>query len=180
MRGERIYGAIGGAAELTDMGVHILEDRFQAKMEKGNDARFLVQMRHFTEVMDLFSNRDPQFCETDPVREIQEELTTIELPGMPPILTVEEAADIQIRYVKSLHQAGETDSPRASAQPDENPFSYRYFHLFEMIVPKTIFRSLYVHPAIRLFTSEEVATTRMGLVRGQSTDGRIIATNLFW
>jgi hypothetical protein len=178
-RDELVYGAVGGAAELTEFGMTFLAERFDARFEKSRDARICVQMGHLGEVMQLFEARDTDFCEVDPSREIREELTTLELPNMPRILTVEEAELIEIRYVKSVYQAGDVTTERASAKSDDL-FSQRYFHLFEMVVPLKVYRQLLRHPAVKIFTEADLASTRMGLVRGEASDGSIIGSNLFW
>lgn len=177
-RGERVYGAIGGAAELTENGIDLLHTRFGARFEKGRDARFFIQTGDLDAVMKLFEARNQDFCEVDPSREIREELTMLELPDMPRVLTPDEAERIKIRFIKSMYQA-EDPAARTSTKAEEI-LSRRYFHLFEMVVTTSLFERLRNHPAIKLFTEADLATTQLGLVRGTAQDGSMIATNLFW
>lgn len=177
--GERVYDAIGGAAELTEAGRTFLRDCFNARFEKGRDARLFVQMDDVDVVMQLFEARDPDFCEVDPSREIREELTTLELPDLPRVLTPDEAEKIEIRYVKSMYQAGDPATARASVRVD-GPICQRYFHLFEMVVPREVYDRLRRHQAVQIFTEADIATTQQGLVRGTASNGSLIATNLFW
>ncbi len=178
-RGNRIYGALGGAAELTQEGKQILHKQFGAKFEKGQDARFLVQKPDVDRIMPFFERRDVTFCESNPDREIREELTTAELPNLPRILTEQDVARIQVQYAKSIYPTGSLENTRHRFDSD-GILSIHYFHLFEIIVPESIFERLRMHPAIQIFTENDLATTQMGRVRGISANGSVISSNLFW
>jgi len=177
-KGQRIYGALGGAAELTLTGMRLLEARFNADFENGRDARLFINPADLDEVMKLFAEREPSFCETDPFREIQEELIIGEYRDLPPVLP-NCMYPFKLRYVKSLVQASQAEQMSRPGGTTDIP-SHRYFHLFEMFVPDGVFTQLQSHPAVKFFTKEEIATTQQGAVQGLAQDGSIIGTNLFW
>lgn len=178
-KGHRVYGAIGGAAEMTIAGKVLLILAQGATFEKERDARFLIQQSNLKSVLTYFEDRDQTICEIDPIREIQEELTGTELPEIPPVLTENQASQIQVQYARSVYPRDSLNVARNWNGEGQMP-TVHYFHLFEMIVPQTIFEILCGHPAIKLFTEKELASTQMGLVRGTSADGSSISSNLFW
>ena len=54
-KGNRMFGAIGGAAELTEYGKALLVTRMGAENFEGMDARFEVEEKHLSDILDFFS-----------------------------------------------------------------------------------------------------------------------------
>lgn len=176
-KGKRVFSALGGAAELTDDGIAELQGSFAAELSEGRDARFIVQAKHLYDVMDLFDARRAEFYEIDPGRELGEDLGNIELPGMPAVLSADEAAAITFNYIGSQRQpvAKHGTSARESADIP----SRRFFNLYEIVVPEAIFKKMRLHPALGLFTEAELiaATAAGGKVLGREEVS--IADNIF-
>ncbi|MDP2947116.1 MAG: hypothetical protein Q8N88_03295, partial [Nanoarchaeota archaeon] len=103
-KGRRLFQPVGGGAHLTVAGRELLEKEFGAHDFHKSDARFLVDDARLEEIFLFFTNRNSEYFETDPVREIREELSTEELPGIPPVLTAEEAGTINVVFARTIQQ----------------------------------------------------------------------------
>ncbi len=181
-KGKKLLQPIGGAAKLTSRGRKLLEDKFGAKDFHKDDARFLVDDQHLEEVLSLFSVRDPDFFEIDPLREVWEELTLSEFPSnehfpaIPPILSVGQVSDIEVVFRNTVRQPFKDEagtSPLAGKEP-----SRRLFHLFEIRIPvREVFRYMVTSPAIRILSTTELETVQGGLSKGETIDGITIADN---
>lgn len=189
-KGKLVIQPLGGAAELTALGVVELSGRvgaseFHRNKESGIDARFVIDDSRLEEVMNFFEARDPRFSDIDPGREIVEELTGFELPGndalpaIPPVLTKEMVGHIGISYARTVRQAFSDELGTSTLARADTP-SRRLFHLFDLTIPQRIFDRLSRWEATRLLSEEEVATTEGGVQKGVSYDGITIADNFFW
>ena len=176
-KGEKRIGALGGAAELTAWGRKFLEDNFGASDFEGEDARFVVDDAHLEAVFEIFSNRNPKFFETDPTREIVEELTKEKIAGLGTILQPEDVTEVETRYVKTVRQK---QGAGTSAREKEGMPTRRIFHFFDLFVPEAVLLKMMDHETLHLLPDEDVATTEGGSKKGRSSSGIEIADNIFW
>jgi hypothetical protein len=174
-KGNHLYAALGGAAELKPLGRQFLRNTFGARDFEGDDARFTVDDDKIEEVFAFFKKRDLTMIEADPTREIIEELVLEKIPGMGTILSPEDAALIRVQFLTTIEQPeGGTTSARERAEMPTR----RLFHLFEISVPVDVSAKLLRHPSVRIFTREELATTNGGRAKGTTHDGFAIADNI--
>jgi hypothetical protein len=178
-RGTFLIGALGGAAKLTSGGKKYITQQFQAQTIEGMDARFVVPAYQTESVLKFFTGRVAELFEIDPTREISEELSEEKITGISPVLSREEVRWIQVEYVKTMPQPFSEGLGTSARERFDIP-TRRLFHFFEMVVPEAVFLSMSVHPAIRLLTEEELATTKGGSQKGTTNDGVALADNLFW
>lgn len=179
-KGCRLVQPVGGAAHLTPVGRKFLEQKFNATDFHKSDARFVADDSHLEEIFSFFTNRDPQYFETDPTREIREELSTEELLGIPSVITAEEAEKtINIAFGRTVRQPF-SDQLGTSPLAVKGIPSRRMFHLFKMIAPREIVEKMGVSEAITFLSAEEVATTNGGANKGATNNGTIIADNFIW
>jgi hypothetical protein len=180
-KGQRLYTAIGGAAELTESGKEKLKTDLHAVFDNEDslDARFTVPNSKVDETLSLFKKRDPEFAEIDPKREIMEELCTKELPLQDsPILNPEEAESIEIKHAATLRQASPKSGKGTSARESDSNPSRRIFNVFDMLVPSAVFDKIINSPAIKIFTGEEMKTIEGGATKGLAADGATIGDNM--
>ncbi|GEM_PF-2512571 len=186
-KGKKLIQPIGGAATLTPEGQQYVEYEFGAtdfhtNTEGGIDARFVIDDSRLDEVLAFFTERDNFMFETDPLREICEELASNEFPAnehfkaLAPILTPDEAAQIEVNFMSTVVQpfkdSGDT-SPLAGKEP-----SRRLFHLFEIIIPdEATFQKLLDGESTYVLGFDEIATVEGGLKKGETLDGITIADN---
>jgi len=176
-KGHKRIGALGGAAELTQLGKEYLENNFEAHDFEGMDARFVVDDSHLETIFEIFSRRDPDFFEIDPAREIMEEFVREKILSFGPILTAEEASGITFRFVKTLEQKA---GGGTSAREKEGMSTRRLFHFFDIEAPQLVLFKMSLHATLHLLTEEEVATTEGGSKKGITSGGTEIADNIFW
>lgn len=176
-KGKRLITALGGAAEVTPYGKEMIQVVYGAEFQEGMDARFVINESHLQGVLNLFEDRDPLVYETDASREVKEELATKELPILDaPVLSEEEMTQVKVVYVKTVRQQS-SDGPGTSAREGEIP-TRRIFNVFEIVVPAVIFEKMAACPAIKILTSEEIATTCGGAGKGRAADGAELGDNL--
>ena len=169
-QGQRILGAIGGAVELTEHGRNLLQKNFGASEFEGPDARFQVDEVVVEDVLNLLVCRNPTIFEISIKREIEEELGTVEISGQNnSILNSSETQTIATQYVETKQQRSEL-SIRTKGMP-----TYRIFHLFEMMVPITIYKTLDASPFIEIFDERCIEETEDGkTVRGVKLGSNIV------
>jgi hypothetical protein len=133
------------------------------------------------ETLRFFENPDPKFFECDPQREVREELSEEDYPGIcGPILTPEEAAQIQMAHEFRVRQRPPVSGHGTSTLEKEGVPTRRLFHIFQLQVSsKEILAKLVSSPAFRILSSDEVSTTDFGAKKGVTNDGITIADNLF-
>lgn len=184
-KGERWYGALGGGVMLTQQGKEELEhfygaSDFEFDAHSGFfDARFQVDEETDLEgVFSMFPIKADKAYEQDPTLDIVGELTGSE-PGHESIFTADEAKMIEVIPVRVVRQkpaaAGADTSGRASSDIP----TLRLFRIFELAMPYDLFEKMLRSPAVRLFSSEELATTDGGSKAGRTNDGCVIQNNLF-
>ena len=177
-KGRRLIQPLGGAAHLAPYGRKLMEKEGATDFHK-SDARFVVSDANFEWILNWFSIRDSDHFETDPTREIMEELSTEELLDIPPVLTAEEAGAIEVAFVKTVRQKF-SDQPGTSPLAIEGIPSRRLFHLFQMTAPKAVVEKMRASKAITFLSEEEVATTNGGAKKGVTKTGDTIADNFIW
>ncbi len=176
-KGEKRIGALGGAAELTVWGRKFLEDNFGASDFEGEDARFVVDDAHLEAIFEIFFNRDPKFFETDPTREIVEELTKEKIASLGTILQPEDVAGAVVQYVKTVRQK---QGAGTSAREKEGMPTRRIFHFFDLLVSEEVLLKMMDHETFHLLSDEDVLTTEGGSKKGRTSSGIEIADNIFW
>lgn len=155
-KGKQVYSAIGGAAEMTEVGQSLLGQLFAAEFKEGRDARLTIKADQLETVVALFEKWPSPLCESNPSREIEEELCGKELPGLGPVFARSDLEKISLNHIRTVRQAVSAGS--TSARESADLASRRVFSLFEMGVPEDLFLKLRWHPAIRVFTAEELRT----------------------
>lgn len=177
-KGKRMIAALGGAAELTDEGRKILK-AFGATEFEGKDARFVIDDEHLEEVMGLFVNRhyQPALFETDPTREIFEELVQEKITGMGPILTEEMAAQTKVVYRRTVRQKP-PEGEGTSAREKQGMPTRRLFHLFDLLMPEDVYSRMRMHESVFFLTPTDLATTGGGTRKGRHDDQTEIADNI--
>lgn len=180
-----LFGAIGGAAELTAEGRTLLETRFNAREFHKSDARFIIDDQYLEPALSFFEIRDALFFETDPRREIVEELTTAEFPpvgqrvAIPPILSPQDAELIEIIYHRTRRQSPPQTGTGTSPLEQKDTPTRRLFHIFTMIGPQVILDKMLSSPAIITLTDTELASTQGGTCKGSTISGKAaIADNI--
>ncbi len=180
--GERFLQAIGGASYMTIEGKKLLETKFKADfLEKGKDsmdARFIIPAEYFDEVVRLFENYGEDFCETNLVRELREELVVEKIAGTSvlSLLDLQEVRHSCNGIVQQERAEGEDTSLRASASSIP---TRRLFYIHELSMPDVIFRKITGCTLISILTTEELRTTNMGRTKGVTVDGTPMSNNLF-
>lgn len=185
-KGERQYGALGGAAMLNDTGKKYLEDSYGATDFEFDaatafwDARFVIDDAHLEDVLSLFADTHGpvQDFEQSRALDIVHELIGQEV-GHEPILTAEEAAKITVRYLFSVRQRPSEATADTSARASANVPTRRIFRIFLLIMPKDIYEKFAESPVVRILAEEELATTDGGSKAGVTDDGCVIQNNLF-
>ena len=176
-KGNKIFAALGGAAELTAAGVVGLKTLYSAELTEGNDARFTVKAKHLESVIELFRDRNASLYETNPQRELSEELGKTELTGISAVLDADEAQKLSFSSIGSYRQP--VSKTGTSARSVDGTASRRFFNLFEVSVSPEQLEKLRQHPAVRFFTEDELKSTHGGSTKGQTSDGALIADNIF-
>ncbi|MEN9913079.1 MAG: hypothetical protein RLY66_487 [Candidatus Parcubacteria bacterium] len=184
-KGDLLFGAIGGAAELTPTGRTYLEKTYRATDFYKNDARFIIDEQHLDMVMRFFQMRDPLFFEIEPLREIIEELTTTEFPtiserpGILPILTTSEALRFDIVYHRTVRQPIPKMGVGTSPLEQKDVPSRRLFHEFTMIGSQELLDKMLASKAVIALTESELASTQGGTCKGTTANGMAaIADNI--
>lgn len=156
-KGERKYQALGGGVKMTPLGTDNLKSmgaEFGPKeSEEHDDARFVISADKFQEAFDAFAKLSPDSFESDPIREIREELSQEKLSGTGSILTEDETKEIEAEYMGAVCQL--PNLPETSERTAAVP-SRRLFHLFEIVVPKRIFEKMQKSTAMKLFSEKEL------------------------
>lgn len=179
-RGVRLFGALGGAAELTPNGARSMQRVFDAELSEGRDARFSIRADDAEAVLKVFAERNAGLHEVDPVRELREELTQRELPGIPPVFRNEDLANLKLTYLSSYRQPSPSNGGMGtSARAGNEMATRRLFNLFELEISPWQLATLRAHPAIQIFSNEELASTEGGRCKGLTADGAVLADNLF-
>lgn len=195
--GTRKFQAIGGGAKLTDEAIAQLraeypEIRFRDG-EESDDARFYLPVpeaavgdsaeAHKAEntfvhsVLDRFSNPDSPLFKSGMEAELTEELTK---EGDTPILDPDDLKDITVSYegTVSPKQWEKTTSGRAG-----NAGYFRFFHLYDLIVPEAVFEKVRRSNQIRVFSPEDIAAMARATAEGKAAaelpDGSVAVENLF-
>jgi hypothetical protein len=187
------YQALGGGAELTDVGKSYLEGEYGAsgfEKDKGTgvfDARFRVEEEKLEQVFRFFSGiaGQPNRFEMDPTRDILTELTGKEFPTLGVILEPTTAGLIQIDYVDTVRQRsaedgiGTSERSQAAGVPTR-----RLFRRYKLVMPvflaeRMLGRRGTYGPIARRFTDDELVTTNGGATKGITSDGKVIRDNLF-
>lgn len=116
----------------------------------------------------------------DPTRDIIAELSGKEFPEMGTILTPEEAATVDVVYVKTVRQKPAEDGVGTSSRGAAAGVpSRRMFRLYALSVRNTLYDKIGASPIVKILTPEELATTDGGSKKGVTRDGLAIADNLF-
>ncbi len=182
------FQALGGGAELTENGMRFLKTKFGAeRFEKDEitgfyDARFLVDESHLEGVFNLFEEiggkKSPY--ELDPIRDIIAEISGKEFSEIGTILTPNEVATIQVRYVKSMCQKPAEDGIGTSLRSIAGVPSRRLFRLYGLQMPSyELYIKMMRSPVVRALYPDELATTDGGSRKGKTRDGFVISDNLF-
>lgn len=170
--------ALGGAAHMTDRGIALLREKYKAEMTNDRDARLIVEELYVPEIMDLFQRRDPEFYETEPNREVIEELIE---EALPPIMntapfTRDEVAEIEIGFTKTVIQGA---SDRGSLLEVKGVPTKRLFNLFTLSASRGFLDKLRTSPAFRVVSTEQIRKTMAG-EKLRTTDGVEIGDNIVW
>lgn len=174
--------ALGGGAELTLYGVEFLKRSYDAhsfEIDKDTgktDARFLVDEACVDSIFTMFEDPQPQMMETDPTREIFEELLKPYPFGT--ILTEEELATSSVLYIDNMRQPVPESGVGTSPREKEGIRTRRMFRRFDLIVPHETYLSMRESPAIVLLSLDELATTMGGRRKGVTRNGLEMADNL--
>jgi hypothetical protein len=183
-KGQKRFQPIGGAAELTEAGRDYAvkcwgAENIHISKEGMFDARFEADDTHLEDVMAFFGERNPEFSEIDPVREIRDELCKDELNGIPPVLSAEEVEEIDVEFLETKRQPF-SDGPGTSDLAKEGVPSRRLFNLFEICMPQRLINKMLASEAIRSLTAAEISTTEGGRHKGATSDGIELADNFVW
>lgn len=182
-KGRDLLQPFGGAVKLTAAGCAYFVEKFGVlpdSFHEKDDARFEIDEEHLEEVMSIFENfkEHTDLITVDVTRELIEELSEPELEGIPPILSAKEASQIGVKYLGSSRQPVSDSSDPSPLAKAEAP-SRRLFFIFSMTVSRVLFEKITKSPAVRVLTPEEVASTKGGLCKGQTADGKAIANNVY-
>lgn len=187
-KGERKYQALGGGVKMTKSGGESLKaigaEFGPQESEEHDDARFIISANKFQEAFDTFAKLQPDTFESDPIREIREELSQEKLAGMESVLTKDEVDEIEAEYVGAVCQL--PNSSETSERVGSIP-TRRLFHLFEIVVPAVIFERMQQSEVLKLFSEEELkniatqhAQNRKTLWKMKDAQGTaIISDNIF-
>lgn len=181
---QKRFQPIGGAAELTEAGRDYAINTWGAENihvsnEQMFDARFEADDSHLEDVMSFFAERDSEFSETDPVREIRDELSKDELNSITPVLSADEVEELEVVFLETRRQPF-SDGPGTSDLAKEGVPSRRLFNLFEVYAPQRLIDKMLLSEAIRSLTTAEIATTEGGRHKGATSDGIELADNFVW
>lgn len=168
-RGEIVLTPIGGAIEATPEGIEGLKELLgidDSAFEKGNDLRFKMSGSKANEYRKWFLRGEQR--ETDPRREVYEELVSEALSGVP-LLNEEELKELKCTRVGYATQLEET-----TRVGQEGKMTLRFLEIFDAeLKPKTLERlkqlSEIRDAVIRLVTEEEIRS-------GKTKDGVNIGT----
>ncbi|CAN5538581.1 hypothetical protein BH10CYA1_BH10CYA1_18260 [soil metagenome] len=173
--GKLEYKALGGAAMLRNK--TMFETCFGATVE-GVDARMIVDEHHVDSILRLLETRDSKIIETTLDRELNEELTQIELPGQTsPLLSHATAARIASTFYKTLKQTPFSEGDKGSARAGQTP-TYRLLNLFQIEIPLDLLpilancEKLHGVPILKFISEAEMN-------QGVTTDGVKIGGNIF-
>lgn len=182
-RGEDLYQPLGGAVKLTEAGCKYFVENFDVQpnaFHEKDDARFEVSEARHEEVLQIFEdfNDHADLITVDITRELFEELTEPEIEGMPPILTLEEAKQVETVFLWTSRQPPGTSADTSPLAKKDAP-SRRLFYIFKMKAPGHIIEKIRASPAIKFLAFEEIMTTRGGTRKGSTRDGSPIADNTY-
>lgn len=178
-KGRRLFQPIGGAAKITQECRDLLGERFGAKEFHKFDARFVVDDANLEEIFQFFESRESVDFETDPSRELIEELSKEELLGISAVLTLEEAESIESFYERMARQPFSDDAGTSPLAIEGIP-NRRLFRYFVLSVSKMIIEKMKQSPAIHFLSTAEINTTKGGTQRGMTLDGEHLADNFIW
>lgn len=178
-KGERQFQPLGGGAEITPEAKAKLED-LGAEFEAGMDARFTIPADEFEDVYAKFAGEAGNFFERDVERELHEELCDEEIPGMPSVLSKEEAGRIKISYAGVVSQV--PVEPKLDTSPNTASVpSRRLFHIFELTVPADVYEKMTKSEALHFYSEEEVKEVRSKGVNEKvyTESGDLVSNNTF-
>lgn len=188
-KGQRRYQPIGGAAELTEEGQKYLVESFGAETfhrsaEGRIDARFEVDDQNLDAIFDFFRARDSRYYEIDPLREVIDELTKVELKGsdfpeIEPVLSAAGAEELKVEYLGTVAQPFAQGRGTSDLAKEGVP-SRRLFHHFGLVVSYDVLAAMNNSEAIRFLTIEEVKSTDGGAHKGRTLDGIELADNFIF
>ncbi len=180
-KGRHQINPVGGAAQMTPAGKEFLESSYGAEFQEGLDARFVIERKHIDNILLLFEVRNPSIYEIDPRREIEEELSTEELPIQnEPVFTPKQVGDIQIEFIKSLRQMPGNGS--TSARETEQMPTVRLFNMFRLVLPAPPalhFTKLMMSPVVRIVPNHQIRKICAGEEQ-KTEDGWQIGDNFIW
>ncbi len=180
-KGRYQINPVGGAAIMTDEGKKFLESSYSAKFQEGFDARFVVDRKHVDNILPLFEARNTSIYEIDPRRELEEELSTKELPIQnEPVFTPKQVRGIRIEFVKSMRQMPGNGS--TSARETEQMPTVRLFNMFRLVLPAPPalhFPKLMMSPVVRIVPNHQIRKICAGEEQ-KTEDGWQIGDNFIW